>query len=316
MESYAYKIIPLKELSEDPVYSTRYSSEDPALEKSVRKRGVIQPLTAAQDKIISGHRRFRAAKAAGLLEIPVLQIGPKEKPQDLFLLAVLSNWGQQLTEFEKAWVLHRASAAFEISREDILEEIAPAIGMAGDTHLCGHYAGVMKLEKELLDLLASGKLPFRGSESLLKLSADDQKVFAGRIAGNLALTTNQLLNAGEWIYDLLRKQGGSLSNLLEINSLKEILDSDRDRRTKAEAFFQKIRALRHPRLTQKEDEFAKLSTQISGQLGPVRFEPPPQFEGHTITLKMKAKTAQSLEELIDTLKTRRKLLNSLFDIVL
>lgn len=317
MESHAYKIVPLKDLSEDPLYGIRYRASDEALEKSVRKRGVLQPLTVeAQGRVVSGHRRFHAAKKLGLKEIPVLEIRSDEAPQDLFLVAVLSNWGQQFTEFEKAWILQRAIATFKISQADILEEIAPALGMAGEKHLCAHYAEVMKLEKSLLDLMASGKLPFRGSESLLKMSSADQRVFAGGIAGKVSFTTNQVLNAGHWLYDLMKKDGVDLSGFLTAQGLGDILDSEHDGRQKAEHFFQKIRALRYPRLTEKERQFAKLSGEIASQLGHVSFEPPPQFEGQAITLKMKAKTSQSLEDLVDTLKARRKLLNSLFDIVL
>jgi hypothetical protein len=317
MESHAYKIIPLKDLSEDPLYGLRYHTGDLALEKSVQKRGVLQPLTVeAQGRVVSGHRRFCAAQKAGLKEVPVLEIRSSEEPQDLFLVAVLSNWGQRFTEFEKAWVLHRAAAVFKIPQADILEEVAPALGMAGEKHLCAHYAEVMRLEKPLLDLMAAGKLPFRGAESLLKLGVSDQKIFAGEIAGKITLTTNQVLNAGEWLYDLMKKEGKDLAGLLEVYDLGAILNSERDGRQKAEQFFQKVRSLRYPRLTEKERRFAKLSGEIAGQLGPVSFEPPPQFEGQAITLKLRAKTSQSLEDLIETLKTRRKLLNSLFDIVL
>lgn len=316
MESHAYKIIPLKELSEDPAYSLRYRLEDEALEKSVRKRGVLQPLTVeARGRIVSGHKRFYAARKLGMKEIPALEILSPQAPQDLFLLAILSNWGQQFTEFEKAWIFHRA-ASFKIPQAGILEEIAPALGMASEKHLCAHYVEIVKLEKPLLDLMASGRLPFRGSESLLKMPPPDQKVFAAEVAEKIPMTTNQVLNAGQWLYDLMKKEGKDLTGLLMSHGLKEILDSELDGRQKAEQFFQKVRTLRYPRLTEKERQFALLSGQISRQLGPVSFEPPPQFEGQAITLKVKAKTPQSLEELIETLKARRKLLNSLFDIVL
>lgn len=72
----------------DVVYDPR-EAEDEALYESVKKQGVLQPLLLkahptlpGKFMIISGHRRFKAAKRAGLKEVPVIVYTPKGTPQD------------------------------------------------------------------------------------------------------------------------------------------------------------------------------------------------------------------------------------------
>jgi ParB/RepB/Spo0J family partition protein len=69
-------IVSIERLQEDPDNERKvFHSMDDMIE-SVRRHGIIEPITVTQDgdryRILTGHRRFRAAKAVGLTEVEVL----------------------------------------------------------------------------------------------------------------------------------------------------------------------------------------------------------------------------------------------------
>ena len=63
------------------------------LADSIRRHGILQPLTVRQTKtgweLVAGERRLRAAKLAGLDTVPCLQI--RAEDQESALLALIEN---------------------------------------------------------------------------------------------------------------------------------------------------------------------------------------------------------------------------------
>lgn len=74
----AFRILPLSSLLESPLNNRRHYNEQKLeeLTASVRQKGVLTPLLARPKgekfEIAAGHRRFRAATKAGVLEVPVM----------------------------------------------------------------------------------------------------------------------------------------------------------------------------------------------------------------------------------------------------
>jgi ParB family transcriptional regulator, chromosome partitioning protein len=76
-------IVSIDRLQEDPDNERKvFHSMDDMIE-SVRRHGIIEPITVTQDgdryRILTGHRRFRAAKAVGLSELEVLVREPDDQ---------------------------------------------------------------------------------------------------------------------------------------------------------------------------------------------------------------------------------------------
>ena len=159
-------------------------------------------------------------------------------------------------------------------------------------------------------------MPFRGAKILTRFSKPDQEAFA-EMAAEAALTTNQLLKAGEWLADLLKISKLGLGDYLKSHpELKKILASSADRKAKGEKFFACLRQLRFPQLTEKEKEFSALSRELEGDKKGLQVEAPPFFEAEGFTVRAKIKSAKDLEQLEALLARKRKVLNSLLDIVL
>lgn len=88
-EQRRFRTLPLDSLAPNPMQPRR-DFDDVGLHEladSIKENGVIQPLLVKQDgsafTIIAGERRFRAAKLAGLTEVPVILM---DEPQDVRML--------------------------------------------------------------------------------------------------------------------------------------------------------------------------------------------------------------------------------------
>ena len=321
MEGYVCKTIRLEEIQSSYPYSCRYRPlEATSVLGSIQKRGIVFPLLATRGPerlLISGHRRLAAAKSLGLREIKIWEIVQTQNPSELFLISVLSNWNQAWSDLDRAWVIRKAKEEFKFSQQDLLEGILPALGLSSESYLLNQYYDVACLEPCLLDLVEAGRLPFRGMQILGKFLPEDRATFATLIGSKIILTSNQLLKAGEWLYDLLKKEKTNLGNFLKDRGLLEILNRQgNDEGQKARAFYNALRRLRFPRLAESEQKVEKVLTLLAPELKELRLEMPESFEEEGFSLHAKLKSQASIEQLKEFLSKHRPQLNSLFDIML
>lgn len=136
------------------------------LADSIAKYGVIQPIVVRPEnngyyQIIAGERRWRAAKAAGLTEIPVVikEIGDRETAE----LALVENlMRSDLNPIEEALGYKSLMDRFGLSQE----KAAEAVGKSRST--VANALRLLSLEDGVLELVREGKL-----------SAGHAKVLAG-----------------------------------------------------------------------------------------------------------------------------------------
>lgn len=87
-------IISIDRLQEDPDNERKTFPNMEDMIESVRRYGIIEPITVTQDdehyRILTGHRRYRAAKAVGLTEVEVLVREPDNTPTRRFK-SLISN---------------------------------------------------------------------------------------------------------------------------------------------------------------------------------------------------------------------------------
>ena len=87
-------VVSIERLMEDPDNERKTFRNMDDLIDSVRRHGIIEPITVTQEgegyRILTGHRRFRAAKAVGLAEVEVLVREPEESSTRRFK-SLISN---------------------------------------------------------------------------------------------------------------------------------------------------------------------------------------------------------------------------------
>jgi ParB/RepB/Spo0J family partition protein len=322
MEGCHYEIITLKTLSAETPYCLRYKVEDAALAKSIAKRGVLTPVLLAkcQDKsqqIVVGHRRVQAARENGLEKIGAFILNENCAPKELFLFSILSNWNQHWTELDQSWTLHKAVKDFGFKEEEILEEILPALGLAAHRGLLERYLKIASLHPALLNLLAEGKLPFRGAHLLAQLQKEDQQEFAQTIASQAALTANESIQITEYLLDLLKIRGGGLKTLLQEEEIQTVLNQPEwSLQQKAHHLGRVLHKMRFPQLQGYESKFKTIASELARECQDLSLEAPSYFEEEGFLMRAKIRNAEALERLLGHLQHRKKLLNSLFDIKL
>ena len=161
-----------------------------ALAKSIAENGVLIPAIARKLKdgryeLISGHRRRRACKVAGLATMPVIV---KEYASEDDAITAVINANLQRKEMlpsEKARVYglryevlkHQGKATVEKNGEEISGNSLKLIGQTtGDSEkTVQRYITLLRLTGELLNMIDSGKLSVMCGVALSSLPEDAQK---------------------------------------------------------------------------------------------------------------------------------------------
>ena len=153
-------------------FQPRVAVDDRTLEeltRSITAHGVIQPIvvrrTGDRFQIIAGERRWRAAKRAGLLRVPVVvrDVTPG-RDQSLLELALVENLQREdLNPIDEALAYRRLSHDFQLTQEDI----AAAVGK--DRASVANVLRLLKLPDEVRNEVAAGRLSMGHARALLAL---------------------------------------------------------------------------------------------------------------------------------------------------
>jgi ParB family chromosome partitioning protein len=164
-------------------YQPRTRMNEQALNElaaSIRAQGLMQPLLVrpiAKDsyELIAGERRWRAAKIAGLTEVPVLI---REVPDNAALaMALVENIQREdLNPIEEAAGLQRLLDEFRMTHE----QAADAIGRSRSATT--NLLRLLKLAKPVQAMLMDGALDMGHARALLPLDGARQIEAANRIA--------------------------------------------------------------------------------------------------------------------------------------
>ena len=169
--------------------------DDTALDEladSIREHGVLQPLTVRRlstgyYQIIAGERRWRAARLAGLSEVPAIVIEADDcKAMELALIENLQR--EDLDPLEEAEGYKRLMDSYQFTQEDVAERVGKSrSAVANALRLLG-------LCPEARALLEAGKLTGGHARTLLPLPAAQQKKAAQMVVdGGLSVRQTEAL---------------------------------------------------------------------------------------------------------------------------
>ncbi len=158
------------ELISPNVYQPRKHFNEETIEElsqSIKTFGIIQPLTVRKSgetryELVAGERRLRAAKKIGLLQVPVIIIDITDK--DSAAIALLENLQREDLNF-----LEEAVAYYNLIKDHSYtqEQLAQIIGKKQST--IANKLRLLKLDKEITNVLVENKLTERHARALLKL---------------------------------------------------------------------------------------------------------------------------------------------------
>jgi len=175
-------------------YQPRTKMDDASLQElaaSIKRQGLMQPILVrpierGRYEIIAGERRWRAAKIAGLADIPVLV---REVPDSAALaMALVENIQREdLNPLEEAGGVQRLIGEFKLTHQEAAEAIGRS--RAATTNLLR----LLNLQKPVQALVFDGKLEMGHARALLALEGRRQESVAKRVAAR-ALSVRQTEN--------------------------------------------------------------------------------------------------------------------------
>lgn len=137
---------------------------------SIRMNGILQPITVRETgkgyELVSGERRLRASRLAGMIVVPCIVIDVNEFKSAVFSL-IENIQRQNLGYFEEALGIENLLNEFAISQD----EAAKKLGKAPST--VSNKLRLLNLPKKAQELLMQHNLSERHARALLRLKEED-----------------------------------------------------------------------------------------------------------------------------------------------
>ncbi len=162
------------------------------LADSIRQHGIIQPLTVRKlqsgyYQIIAGERRWRAARMAGLSQVPVVVIEADDrKAMELAMIENLQR--EDLNPMEEAEGYHTLMEQYGLTQEETSQRVGKSRSAVANA------LRLLNLSKEVRALVEEGKLTGGHARALVPLTADmQQKAAAVIVKDDLSVRQTELL---------------------------------------------------------------------------------------------------------------------------
>ena len=191
-ESNKVVFLPIAAISPNPGQPRRHFSRAglEELAASIGEHGVLQPLSVRRVpggyELISGERRLRASRMAGLEEVPCILVSVDG--QESSLLALVENLQRRDLDFvEEALALSRLIQTYHLSQEEAAKKLGKSQSAIANK------LRLLKLPPEVLALLREKGFTVRHARALLRLESPVQQAAAARavVEGGLAVAKTE-----------------------------------------------------------------------------------------------------------------------------
>ena len=181
----------LSDIDTDP-HQPRKTFEPEALEslsQSILEHGVLQPIVLlpagiGRYTIIAGERRFRAARMAGLSEIPaiVMDVSPQQAKE----IALIENLQREdLDPVEVAVGYKSLMESFNLTQDEISKKLSiPRSSVANSLR-------ILNLPKDVLELVKTGELSLGHAKVVLSLHGEAKQLELAQTVAEKNLSVRQ-----------------------------------------------------------------------------------------------------------------------------
>lgn len=140
------------------------------LAESIKEYGIIQPIVVTKQEgyygIVAGERRWRAAKIAGLEEIPaIIRDNDEQKNREIALIENIQR--EDLNPYEKALGIRNLMDKYGLTQEEVSKRIGKSRSAVSNT------VRILNLAPDVLEFVKQGKLTEGHCKALAAIT--DQK---------------------------------------------------------------------------------------------------------------------------------------------
>lgn len=142
------------------------------LSESIKEYGILQPLVLRKDGdsflIIAGERRYRAAKKAGLKEVPALiKEVSKEDADKISLIENIQR--QDLNPIEEAIGYKSVMKEYDLTQEELSQAVGKSRQYIGNT------IRILKLDERVIKFLEEGSLTTSHAKIILSIKDKEKQ---------------------------------------------------------------------------------------------------------------------------------------------
>ena len=175
-EDRVLRRVRISEISRNPNQPRRYFDPEAiaTLAESIRQYGVLNPLTVRRTagggyELVAGERRLRAARVAGLTDVPCLLINADG--EDSSVIALVENLQRRdLDFFEEANGFKRLIDQFGLTQEEAARKVGKTqSAVANKLRLLRH-------SPQVLAMLRENRLSERHARALLRLPEEEDRL--------------------------------------------------------------------------------------------------------------------------------------------
>ena len=193
-ENSPYKLLPVYKVEPNASQPRQDFDEEElqALSESIQIHGVIQPLTVRElpsgyYQIIDGERRWRAARMAGLSEIPAVIVeADDKKAMELALIENLQR--QDLNAMEEALGYQSLMQDYGLTQEEASARVGKSRSAVANA------LRLLQLPEPIAQMLRDGKLTAGHARAILKIKAEKKQLEAAQKISALDLSVRQAEN--------------------------------------------------------------------------------------------------------------------------
>lgn len=182
IEEESIKYIRVENILYSPFQPRIQLKEDKAFEelvKSIKEKGILQPILVREKgggiyECIAGERRLRAAKKAGLKEVPAI-IKPISD-EEAALIALIENLQRKnLNPLEEAFGYKNLMEKFGYTQEMIAEKVGK------DRATVANFLRLLKLPPLIQEDLMEERLTVGHAKALLSLDSEEKQIYVRNI---------------------------------------------------------------------------------------------------------------------------------------
>lgn len=167
-------MVPILKVEPNPDQPRRQFDEDSLQElaDSIKQYGILQPLIVKKHEnfyeIIAGERRWRAAKLAGLKEVPVLIRDYAEN--EIVEIALIENIQREdLNPIEEALAYKRLMEEFSLKQDQVASKVSKSRAAITNS------LRLLKLDQRVQNLLSEEMITTGHARALLAINDSDQQ---------------------------------------------------------------------------------------------------------------------------------------------
>lgn len=175
--------IPVEKLKINNFQPRKHFDKDKITELSlsIKEQGILQPIVARRSikgdfEIIAGERRWRAAQAAGLLEVPVI-LKDIDDQKSLELALIENIQRENLNAIEEAEAYEQLAREFSLTQQQISDKVGKERATVANS------LRLLTLVPEVKNMIVQGEITAGHAKALLAITDPDaQRAVAKKIA--------------------------------------------------------------------------------------------------------------------------------------